>query len=49
MNTIVIGQLDGENRLHGIGKKIRPWDIIEGEFQKGLLNGFGRHVLQNGT
>ena len=29
-NEIKIGQLNESNDLHGIGKKIHPWAIIEG-------------------
>ena len=29
-STILVGQLNSNNELHGIGKKITPWSIIEG-------------------
>ena len=35
--------------LHGIGKKITPWSLIEGEFFNNQLYGFGRSVLTDGS
>ena len=29
-NTILVGQLNSNNELQGIGKKITPWSIMEG-------------------
>ena len=43
-----MGQLDCMNNLNGIGKKIHPWVIIEGQFKDNKLQGFGRHIDRDG-
>ena len=44
MDTLLIGQINSVKELHGIGKKITPWSVIEGEFRNNMLCGVGRHL-----
>ena len=48
-NQILIGQLNSNNELQGIGKKITPWSVIEGYFEDNQLKGLGRHLRNDGT
>ena len=36
--------MNGKKVLHGIGKRICPYEVMEGEFSEGKLNGFGRVI-----
>jgi hypothetical protein len=45
--SLLIGQVDCNNQLNGIGKKITPHQIIEGQFVNNKLEGVGRFI--NGT
>ena len=44
MDTLLIGQINSVKELHGLGKKITPWSVIEGEFKHNRLTGIGRHL-----
>ena len=47
-DTIIIGQIDDHKWLRGVGIKIHPWRIIEGQFNSNELDGFGRHLHDDG-
>ena len=42
--SLSIGQIDCNNELHGVGKKINPFQICEGEFRNDRFNGLGRCI-----
>ena len=42
--TILIGQFNNYNQLHGIGKKFTPYCLNEGQFKYNQLCGFGRKL-----
>ena len=44
VDTLLIGQINSHNKLDGIGKKIHPWCILEGEFSDSQMCGFGRQI-----
>ena len=43
-DLLLVGQIDTNGKLNGIGRKITPWAIIEGQFEENLLKGFGREI-----
>ena len=41
---LLVGQIDSNNVLNGIGKKITPFYVMEGQFINNKLCGFGRQI-----
>ena len=46
-NTILNDRYE-KNEAHGYGQDVYEHDIWEGSFQRGMLNGYGRHIDEGG-